>query len=113
MPLDPAVAALRAEVPPELPTDDLVEHRRRADEYQDRIWPLAGLTGPELPTREHLIRTPGARTRSCGCSIRPAPSRAEVPTRSASPCSVAAGSRAACTTRRSPILPPVGLPGPA
>ncbi|WP_152363126.1 alpha/beta hydrolase [Microlunatus speluncae] len=59
MPLEPAVVAVRAQVPPELPTDDLVEHRRRADEYQDRIWPLAGLAGPDLPTRDHLIKTPG------------------------------------------------------
>lgn len=59
MELEPAVAAARAQVPPEQASEDMAEHRRRADAYQDQIWPLVGLDGPELPTREIMISTPG------------------------------------------------------
>lgn len=59
MELEPAVAAARARVPREQQSQDLTEHRRLADAYQDQIWPLVGLDGPELPTREVMISTPG------------------------------------------------------
>lgn len=59
MQLDPAVAVARAQVPQEQTSEDLAEHRRLADAYQDQLWPLVGLDGPELTTREVTISTPG------------------------------------------------------
>ncbi|GAB3741577.1 alpha/beta hydrolase fold domain-containing protein [Microlunatus parietis] len=59
MELEPAVAAARAQVPREQSAEDMIEHRRLADAYQDQLWPLVGLDGPELSTREVMISTPG------------------------------------------------------
>ena len=59
MPLDPAVVAALAGITEAAPVSDIIEIRRRADEHQDRVWPLAGLDGPDLPSRDHVITTPG------------------------------------------------------